>query len=78
MPQPTEEAPVAHIQNDEAFVTAYDTRTGKKLPNKIPRAHLKIFPNLSAIPKARASEKPKPVETPKIPDYISSDSKKEG
>lgn len=62
---------MAHIQNDEAFVTAYDARTGKKLPNKIPRAHLKIFPHLSLTPKARAAEKPKP----QIPDFIKSERK---
>lgn len=64
MPQRTEEAPVAHIQNDDAFVTAYDTRTGKKLAEKIPRAHLKIFPHLSATPKAKAVEQPKPAPKP--------------
>lgn len=51
---------MAHIHNDDAFVTAYDTRSGKKLAYKVPRAHLSIFPHLSQTPKAKAVEQPKP------------------
>lgn len=63
---------MAHTHDDKSFVTAYDKRTGKKLPNKVPRTHIDIFPNLSLTPKARAAEKSKP----KVPDFI--ESKKEG
>lgn len=62
---------MAHTFNDDAFVTAYDKTTGKKL-GLVPRSHLKVFPNLSLTPKAKAVEKP----APKIPDFISSE--KEG
>lgn len=66
---------MAHTFDHDAFVEAYDKTTGKKL-GKVPKAHLKIFPNLSLTPKAKA--KPKPVEPPKLPDYISSNNEKEG
>lgn len=62
---------MAHTFNNDAFVTAYDTRTGKKL-GKVPKSHLSIFPHLSLTPKAKAVQKP----APKIPDFISSE--KEG
>lgn len=62
---------MAHVHNDDAFVTAYDTRTGQKLPNKIPRAHLDIFPHLSLTPSAKAADQPKS----RIPDFIKSERK---
>lgn len=52
---------MAHINNADAFVTAYDKNTGKKLAHKVPKSHLKIFKNLSLTPKAKA-EDPKPVQ----------------
>ena len=67
---------LAHTFDENAFVDAYDKATGKKL-GKVPKAHLKIFPNLSETPKARAVN-PKPAEAPKIPDFISSKTEKEG
>ncbi|WP_181272831.1 hypothetical protein [Brevibacterium oceani] len=67
---------MAHTFDEDAFVEAYDKTTGKKV-GRVPKTHLKIFPNLSATPKARAA-KPKPVEAPKIPDFISSNTEKEG
>lgn len=71
MPQRTEEAHVAHISDEDQFVTAYDTRTGKKV-GRVPRAHLDIFPHLDVTPKARVN-RPKPAEKPKLPDFISSE-----
>ncbi|MGY5764985.1 hypothetical protein ACXET9_07290 [Brachybacterium sp. DNPG3] len=34
---------------------AYDTRTGAKLPQRVPEVWLRIFPFLSKTPKAKAS-----------------------
>lgn len=51
---------MSHVSDDNEFVTAYDTRTGKKLPNKVPRAHLEVFPYLSETPKSRTLAKPTP------------------
>ena len=65
---------MAHTFDHDAFVEAYDKATGKKL-GLVPKTHLKLFPNLSATPKAKAA-KPKPVEKPKLPDFISNE--KEG
>lgn len=62
---------MAHTFDGDQFVTAYDTRTGKKV-GRVPRAHLKVFPHLALTPKAKATQ-PKPVEKPKLPDYISSE-----
>ncbi len=67
---------MAHTFKEDAFVSAYDTRTGDKV-GRVPREHLKVFPFLSETPKAKAA-KPKPVEAPKIPDFISSKTEKEG
>lgn len=67
---------MAHTFDEDAFVDAYDKATGKKL-GKVPKAHLKIFPNLSETPKARAA-KPKPVEAHKLPDFVTSNTEKEG
>lgn len=66
---------MAHTFDEDAFVDAYDKATGKKL-GKVPKAHLKIFPNLSETPKAKV--KPKPVEAHKLPDFVTSNTEKEG
>lgn len=55
---------MAHTFDHDAFVEAYDKTTGKKL-GKVPKAHLKIFPNLSLTPKAKAQN-----VSPKFPDFI--------
>jgi len=66
---------LAHTFDHDAFVEAYDKATGKKV-GRVPRTHLDIFSNLSLTPKAKA--KPKPVEPPKLPDFISAKTEKEG
>lgn len=38
----------------EKFVDAYDTRTGKKLPNRVPANYLRLFSYLSPTPKQKA------------------------
>lgn len=45
------------------FRNAYDAKTGRKLPGKVPEQWFGIFPNLRKTPKQRASEKPQ-VATP--------------
>lgn len=62
---------MAHIYDEDQFVTAYDTRTGKKV-GRVPRAHLTIFPHLAVTPKAKA-DRPKPAEKSKLPDFTSSE-----
>lgn len=39
----------------EQLVTAYDTRTGKKLDRRVPAVWLRIFPNLSPTPQQKAA-----------------------
>lgn len=65
---------MAHTFNDDAFVDAYDKATGRKL-GKVPKSHLKIFPNLSPTPKAKA-EQPKPA--PIVPAKSENKNEKEG
>lgn len=43
------------------FKDAYDSRTGAKLPDKVPEQWFEIFPNLRKTPKQRVSE----VQVPK-------------
>ena len=38
----------------EKMVEAYDTRTGEKLPQRVPAVFLRLFPHLSATPKQKA------------------------
>ena len=38
----------------EKMVEAYDTRTGEKLPQRVPAGFLRLFPHLSATPKQKA------------------------
>lgn len=55
---------MAHTFDSGAFVTAYDTNTGKKL-GLVPRTHIDIFPHLSLTPKAKAvMPKPKEIVSP--------------
>lgn len=42
---------------DPKFYDAYDKRTGKKLPHKVPGSHFAIFPYLSKTPRARAAKR---------------------
>lgn len=37
-------------------VEAYDTRTGAKLPQRVPENWLRIFPYLSLTPKSKAAQ----------------------
>lgn len=37
-------------------VEAYDTRTGAKLPHRVPENWLRIFPYLSLTPKTKAAQ----------------------
>lgn len=37
-------------------VEAYDTRTGAKLPQRVPENWLRIFPYLSLTPKTKAAQ----------------------
>ena len=37
-------------------VEAYDTRTGAKLPHRVPENWLRIFPYLSLTPKSKAAQ----------------------
>lgn len=65
---------MAHTFNNDAFVTAYDKKTGKKV-GLAPKSHLKVFPNLSLTPKAKA-EQPKPA--PIVPAKSENKNEKEG
>lgn len=40
----------------EQLVTAYDTRTGKKLDRRVPAVWLRIFPHLSSTPQQKAAD----------------------
>lgn len=40
----------------DLFRDAYDKRTGKKLPHRVPESHFGIFPNLRKTPTQRARE----------------------
>lgn len=46
----------------DVFVEVYDTRTNKKLPNRVPEGWLRIFDYLSKTPKQRASNGPRTTE----------------
>lgn len=39
----------------EKLVTAYDTRTGKKLDRRVPAVWLRLFPYLSLTPQTKAA-----------------------
>lgn len=39
----------------QPLVEAYDTRTGTKLPKRVPENWLRIFPYLSLTPKSQAA-----------------------
>lgn len=47
------------------FRNAYDAKTGRKLPNKVPEQWFGIFPNLRKTPKQRGADKAqeKPTKT---------------
>lgn len=50
------------------FIRAYDTRTGEKLTNLVPKHFLKLFPYLSATPTEKVTQRhvkepAKPAET---------------
>ena len=47
----------------EKLIHAYDTNTGRKLPNRVPESYLRIFPHLSLTPKAKARPVPAPPKT---------------
>lgn len=38
----------------EKMIEVYDTRSGKKLPRRVPEAFKRIFPYLTDTPKAKA------------------------
>ena len=40
---------------EPAFVPAYDTRTGQKLPNEVPTSFFALFPYLKPTPQAAAA-----------------------
>lgn len=37
------------------FCDAYDTKTGQKLPHKVPETHFALFKNIAPTPKQRAA-----------------------
>lgn len=45
------------------MIHAYDTRTGSKLPNRVPESFLRLFPHLSETPKHKARPAPAPPQT---------------
>ena len=40
----------------QKLVEAFDTRTGAKLPQRVPESWLRIFPYLSLTPKSKAAQ----------------------
>lgn len=41
----------------DGFIRAYDTRTGEKVPDLVPRHFLTLFPYLSETPTSKAAAK---------------------
>ena len=40
----------------QKLIEAYDTRTGAKLPQRVPESWTRIFPNVSATPTQKAAD----------------------
>lgn len=40
----------------QKLIEAYDTRTGAKLPQRVPESWTRLFPNVSATPTQRAAD----------------------
>lgn len=45
----------AVLADDQKFYPAYDTRTGRKLPHRVPAQWFDLFPYLAPTPSARVS-----------------------
>lgn len=63
------------------FKHAWDRRTGKKLPHKVPASHFKIFPETlapSAKPQVRSASPIRPTASPEVASVVEVVNKQEG
>lgn len=51
----------------DMFRDAYDKRSGRKLPNRVPESHFDIFPNLRKTPTQKARDTTPTQATPAAP-----------